>query len=751
MSSPEQSTTPNPIAILCIILGSWFLLVPIVNLIELPFQANDTGILSPAVADRINPLTDYLKFAILLLVPPAIAAIALTLKKTSVDRLLSGIQWLIHQPILLRILTLTLIVFWSANRAFPKLRDKLIDSFHEGEYLAYLPSFTQEKRPFLHGIFIHGFGLDALPSLLAHSLPWVAQEGNQIVMTRFFYQSFSFLSNLGWLWILWEVLQAVNLKYSKFIWLFAILLFFQGEQALFFMDGGRSFIFTIQLALTLRFFGSIQQDLHHPFISRESDRHSPLQYWISISIGLLIPISFLHTYDRALYFLLLYLFISLLSLSFGKTISLRWLGGSALGIVLSSAVIWAIIGTEQVAEMFSQIGFWSKYSRYMFELPMPPFSADWITHFFWLPIFIQSSVLIYWVWDFAQTRNIRLFIRKNILLLILWTAAILYMRMGLDRSQLEMAAQSGLITAILFFYLLFLGFRQYLEPRISNFTIKPINQILLALLAIGLMISEPGSWIELTADKFHKLDLPDKKILQPHHLAVVKNIKPEIDRQSCFFTATAEGVWHYVLDKPPCTKFWNVLYAQPTVAQTQIIRDLETTQPKLILVPDYPIIDGIELPDRLPTLFDYIIEAYQPDRLVGGQWFWHRSKQPLTWAKTDQLAVGSIDRHCLQSNDNCQPILSTDPPLKLHRGKYNFLLGFARPPQDNRLADAVYLSDRDRHLISVHRVNGDGSWGLSIPSMTLPLGESQLQVWAYDSRQHQLLHLGQTIAVQVVN
>jgi hypothetical protein len=751
MSSSEQPATPNPIAILCIILGSWFLLVPIVNHIELPFQMNDNGILSPAVADRINPLTDYLKFAILLLVPPAIAAMILTLKKTSIDRVLAGIKWLIHQPIILRILTLILIVFWSINRAFPTLRNKLTDAFHEGEYLAYLPSFTQQERPFLHGIFIHGFGLDALPSLLAHALPWVAHEGNQIVMTRFFYQSFSFLSNLSWFWVLWEVLKSVRLKHSQFIWFFAILLFFQGEQSLFFMDGGRSFIFTIQLALTLRFFRSIQLDLHDQNIPKKGKYHSFLQYWIPILIGFLIPISFLHTYDRALYFLLLYLFTSLLSLVLGKAISLRWWVGSALGLVLSSAIIWAIVGIDQIAEMFSQVGFWSKYGRYMFELPMPKLGADWVTHFFWLPIFIQSSVLMYWVWDYAQTRNLRQFIRNHILSLILWVAAVLYMRMGLDRSHPEMAAQSGLITAILFFYLAFWGYQTYVEARMSNFTAKPINQILLACLAIGLIIAEPGSWIELTVDKFSKLDRPDQKILQPHHLAVIEQLKPDIDRQSCFFTATAEGLWHYVLDKPPCTKFWNVLYAQPTVAQTQIIRDLETTQPERILIPDYPIIDGIELPDRLPTLFDYIVEAYQPDRIVGGQWFWHRSQHPLTWAKTDRLAVGSIDRYCKQSIDNCQPILPTDPPIQLRRGKHSFLLGFARLPQDNRLADAVYLSDADRHLIGVHRVNGDGSWGLNLPSMILPLGTSQLQVWAYDSRQHQLFRLSQKISIQVVD
>jgi len=742
MSEQKQQAKVNLTTIFVITLATWLILIPFVNSIKIPFGNNQTGVISLASINNISPYTDYLKYIILLLTPPLIATLVLNLNQKPLRIILRVINhrytWIVISSILL--------LTWLINTPFNQFRinSTLIDSFHEGEFLGFLPNFIQLKQPFIDTILIHGYGVDVLPSWLAKNL---ATQNNGIALTRLFVNLENVITCLGYFWILWELINLAEINKNRLkIFLISCIIFCVFDGIFYKFDGRRGTSFIIQLALTLRFF-------------RIAESQPKQAQWLSVLIGASIPSSFFYIYDRAIYFIAVYLCASILSLFLDKKTTIIWLRGTLIGIISVTIISIIFLGFEQINAIISQVLYWGKYGRYISFIPLPPLELSWTSQTFWLSMFFQSAVLVYLILDFKnQELKLRPFVQKNTLIILLLTPASVYMRITLDRSDIGHAYHGALITTFLVIYLIYLGYKHQIEPQLSQLNITPIQQSLTVLLLIVIILSEPGFNLVRGMEKITQLptflSTPDSKLLKPDYLEAWNTLKPEIEQQSCFFTLTSEGLWYYLFDKPSCSKYSYVLYAKPTVAQQEVIQELNETKPDILLLTNEMWYqnpwDEILKSESASLIYQNVLTTYRPYKTVESHWFWKRNNQPLKLTQTQSL------------NGNIESL----PTQPIHQSDNLSIGGWSILPESSQPADAVYLSlGKKNQLIAVGQVNiprpdvvqilsnpkyEKSGWTIRVPTAILPPGNNQMKVWSYDAKKNQLTQIAKGFNLEIL-
>ena len=743
MSEQKQQAKVNLIAIFTITLATWLILVPFVNSIKIPFGENPNGVISLASINNISPYTDYLKYIILLLTPPLIATLVLNLNQKPLRIILRVIN---HRYTWIGISSILLLT-WLINTPFNQFRinSTLIDSFHEGEFLGFLPNFIQLKQPFIDTVLIHGYGVDVLPSWLAKNL---ATQNNGIALTRLFVNLENVITCVGYFWILWELINLAEINKNRLkIFLISCIIFCVFDGIFYKFDGRRGTSFIIQLALTLRFF-------------RIAESQPKQAQWLSVLIGASIPSSFFYIYDRAIYFIAVYLCASILSLFIDKKTTIIWLRGTLIGIISVTIISIIFLGFEQINAIISQVLYWGKYGRYISFIPLPPLELSWTSQTFWLSMFFQSAVLVYLILDFKnQELKLRPFVQKNTLIILLLTPASVYMRITLDRSDIGHAYHGALITTFLVIYLIYLGYKHQIEPQLSQLNITPIQQSLTVLLLIVIILSEPGFNLVRGMEKITQLptflSTPDSKLLKPDYLEAWNTLKPEIEQQSCFFTLTSEGLWYYLFDKPSCSKYSYVLYAKPTVAQQEVIQELNETKPDILLLTNEMWYqnpwDEILKSESASLIYQNVLTTYRPYKTVESHWFWKRNNQPLKLTQTQSL------------NGNIESL----PTQPIHQSDNLSIGGWSILPESSQPADAVYLSlGKKNQLIAVGQVNiprpdvvqilsnpkyEKSGWTIRVPTAILPPGNNQMKVWSYDSKKNQLTQIGKGFNLEILS
>lgn len=742
MSEQKQQAKVNLIAIFTITLATWLILVPFVNSIKIPFGENPNGVISLASINNISPYTDYLKYIILLLTPPLIATLVLNLNQKPLKIILRVIN---HRYTWIGISSILLLT-WLINTPFNQFRinSTLIDSFHEGEFLGFLPNFIQLKQPFIDTVLIHGYGVDVLPSWLAKNL---ATQNNGIALTRLFVNLENVITCVGYFWILWELINLAEINKNRLkIFLISCIIFCVFDGIFYKFDGRRGTSFIIQLALTLRFF-------------RIAESQPKQAQWLSVLIGASIPSSFFYIYDRAIYFIAVYLCASILSLFIDKKTTIIWLRGTLIGIISVTIISIIFLGFEQINAIISQVLYWGKYGRYISFIPLPPLELSWTSQTFWLSMFFQSAVLVYLILDFKnQELKLRPFVQKNTLIILLLTPASVYMRITLDRSDIGHAYHGALITTFLVIYLIYLGYKHQIEPQLSQLNITPIQQSLTVLLLIVIILSEPGFNLVRGMEKITQLptflSTPDSKLLKPDYLEAWNTLKPEIEQQSCFFTLTSEGLWYYLFDKPSCSKYSYVLYAKPTVAQQEVIQELNETKPDILLLTNEMWYqnpwDEILKSESASLIYQNVLTTYRPYKTVQSHWFWKRNNQPLKLTQTQSL------------NGNIESL----PTQPIHQSDNLSIGGWSILPESSQPADAVYLSlGKKNQLIAVGQVNiprpdvvqvlsnpkyEKSGWTIRVPTAILPPGNNQMKVWSYDAKKNQLTQIAKGFNLEIL-
>jgi len=742
MSEQKQQAKVNLITIFTITLATWLILVPFVNSIKIPFGENINGVISLASIENISPYTDYLKYIILLLTPPLIATLVLNLNQKPLGIILRVIN---HRYTWIGISSILLLT-WLINTPFNQFRinSTLIDSFHEGEFLGFLPNFLQLPQPFINTVLIHGYGVDVLPSWLAKN---IATQNNGIALTRLFVNLENVITCLGYFWILWELINLAKINKNRLkIFLISCILFCVFDGIFYKFDGRRGTSFMIQLALTLRFF-------------RIAESQPNQAQWLSVLIGASIPSSFFYIYDRAIYFIAVYLCASILALFLPKKITILWLKGSLIGIIVTFVFSLIFLGFEQINAIISQVLYWGKYGRYISFIPLPPLELTWTSQTFWLSMFVQSVVLGYLILDFKNYGlKLRLFIHNNYLIILLLVSASIYMRITLDRSDLGHSYQGALITTFLGFYLIYLGYKYQIEPQLPQFNLTPIQRSLTVMILIVIILTEPNFNVFKGMQKMTQipefLSISDSQILKADYLEAWNTLKPEIDQQSCFFTLTSEGLWYYLFDKPSCSKYGYVLYAKPTVAQEQVIQELNQNKPNILLLTNEIWYqnpwDEVLKSESASLIYQNVLRNYRPYKTVQSHWFWKRNNQPLKFTQTQSF------------NGNIESF----PTQNVHQSDNLSIGGWSILPQQLKPADAVYLSlGENNQLIAVGQVNINrpdvvqvlsnpkyekSGWIIRVPIAILPPGNNQMKVWSYDAKNNQLTQIGKSFNLEIL-
>ncbi|WP_313707562.1 hypothetical protein [Planktothrix agardhii] len=743
MSEQKQQAKVNLTTIFVITLATWLILIPFVNSIKIPLGENTKGVISLASIENISPYTDYLKYIILLLTPPLIATLVLNLNQKPLRIILRVIN---HRYIWIGISSILLLT-WLINTPFNQFRinSTLIDSFHEGEFLGFLPNFLQLKQPFINTVLIHGYGVDVLPSWLAKNL---ATQNHGIALTRLFVNLENVITCVGYFWILWELINLAEINKNRLkIFLISCIIFCVFDGIFYKFDGRRGTSFIIQLALTLRFF-------------RIAKTQPKQAQWLSVLIGASIPSSFFYIYDRAIYFIAVYLCASILSLFLDKKTTIIWLRGTLIGIISVTIISIIFLGFEQINAIISQVLYWGKYGRYISFIPLPPLELSSTSQTFWLSMFFQSAVLVYLILDFKnQELKLRPFVQKNTLIILLLIPASVYMRITLDRSDIGHAYHGALITTFLVIYLIYLVYKHEIEPQLSQLNITPIQQSLTVLLLIVIILSEPGFNLVRGMEKITQLpdalSTPNQELLKPDYLEAWNTLKPEIEQQSCFFTLTSEGLWYYLFDKPSCSKYSYVLYAKPTVAQQEVIQELNETKPDILLLTNEMWYqnpwDEILKSESASLIYQNVLTTYRPYKTVQSHWFWKRNNQPLKLTKTQSL------------NGNIESL----PTQPIHQRDNLSIGGWSILPESSQPADAVYLSlGKKNQLITVGQVNiprpdvvqvlsnpkyEKSGWIIRVPTAILPQGNNQMKVWSYDSKKNQLTQIGKGFNLEILS
>lgn len=745
MSNRDNFKKSNILAVVSTTIISFLALIPIVNIIHIPLEENSTGIVSLASSKNTSPYTNYAKIFILLLIPSLVAIATLNTHQNLINsywrvitRVAQKVVNFLSNTKIYAIIVFTLVCLWSINKNYSALNWTLTDTFHEGEYLGFLPNFLTFEKPFLKSFMVHGFGLDVLTSLIANRF---SDHSNTIALTRFLRMTQGLIGYLGCYWVIWELVVSIKLsKQRQTIFLLLCLIFAIADGIFFkFFTGtfaGRDTLFVLQLALVIRFFRITNNNL--------SKTEKPL---LPVLIGISIPVSFLYVYDRAAYFVLVYLFACGLSIYFEQKLFSSFVFRSAIGLAVSSVLLTAILGFDQIAEISAQILFWARNGRYISFNVLPPLSIE--SFLLWVrlssAILTQVFTVLYLVLAYKKSFSLRNFLENNCLFIILLFASLVYMRITLDKpSNVNYVGSSSLISMLLLLYLSLNSFKLCFADQISQLVSEPLirrSAILLISLVILLHpVLNPFLSLTSLSGIYTTYRTPDTAIATPNYLQVYNTLKSEVSQNPCFFTLSQEGFWYYLFNKPSCSKFSIVYYARSTNAQETVVREVDATKPNIVLFgPTYRVnaFEGIPVGNAIPIIYRYFLSHYKPYILLESQWFWKRTEKPLTFTRNNQsLDYGTID---------------TVLGEKMFKGEIVLLGGAVIFSNQNNTADAVYISyGEDNQLIEVAKVDHNLKWSVPIPTMSLPAGRSVLRVWSYNDKSDQLRQIGEDIKINLI-
>lgn len=105
------------------------------------------------------------------------------------------------------------------------------------------------------------------------------------------------------------------------------------------------------------------------------------------------------------------------------------------------------------------------------------------------------------------------------------------------------------------------------------------------------------------------------------------------------------GVTYYLLNRVPGTRYFVASEAQTTLAQNQIVSDLEGSRPRVVIFYDgsfgLPVYDGILEPVRTPIVTEYLLAHYRPLVDMQGQLLMLRDDLVKTAPPLPSLPVGT--------------------------------------------------------------------------------------------------------------
>ena len=617
----------------------WWFVLPTANNLKLPL--NETyGIISHAVNAGRNPSTNIAIYLILLLLPSILIVSFISLKdkfrrmtppwfyfnlgKISVDNVIP-------------IGVISIIAIWNLNSlsSMPTFVSSVAhDAFHFGEKIGLTTAyFASPKNFFGKGyVLIHGFGLNMVPGLVGR---FFGGEKFDIAIALIVTYLQSWLAVAVSFFILYEISFFISAQ-RKWGILFNLSLIYFASNGILFLFIDRDLMFLGQLYLSLLWLRKQKTMDGCLNIGQHSDLLS-YPFWIAFTI----PLSVIYVYDRASYFIFLYICIlGFFLFTRSRTQFLKIIAISLSGLVSASLLLSAFFGFEILSNSINDINYWSRVSGLFTGLPYPNIAISVNSLIAWFPILIQSLTLTFLCFLFRTQcliygKKARVFLIENDLPILLFICAIFYMRVSLGRSDNGHLISPGFFA--IFSFVALLG-RNIDKGALRQFSLRDLTLVVLITTSLLNMNSVfmATDFINLVyyPSKIRELSaqMENSNLLDSAHQMVSREIKEQIKSQSCFYTLTSEGLWYRLLDKPPCSRYWYLIYAATKDAQNQVVQDLESSKPNLILYAGGfgDVLDGISKEASQLLVHQYIWKNYRPYQEIGHRWFWIRRDVPIS-------------------------------------------------------------------------------------------------------------------------
>lgn len=510
----------------------------------------------------------------------------------------------------------------------------LVDTFHEGERLGFLPAVRGAPRPFERIFLVHGFGLNVLPALVADR---VAQGSDRIALVRL---GVVVLHLLGYLGALATVVLAMRACATSPVWRRALVAALGALvlAALVFRIDVRDTMFLLQLALSMGFLAAVR---------RGSSRTAVVS---AVAVGASLPLAFLYVYDRAIYMAAIAAVTTVALAAFGRRTVGWWLGGTIAGLVLGVTAVFTLVGGSGVRAIVEHVTYWARYGSYIWVKPWPPAPCCAIRDLVLLvgALLVQLITVAYLWRQAREVRNLRAALADNMPAVVLLVASLVFARVALERSDTPhfyfASMPSMLLAAVLTGAVVARRDHDVPAPRTVSFTKAQLALVIAVGLGLGFVVGRarvlsPSSLAKplnpVTAVSTllrYGTDFagPDAQILTEGDRAAVQALRPEVTAGRCFFTLTSEGGWYQLFDRPACSRFHHLVYARTRASQAELIDALERERPPLILFANNrgsSAIDGATIFNSNAPVVQYVMTAYRPYKTVGGHWFWRRAEE----------------------------------------------------------------------------------------------------------------------------
>lgn len=551
------------------------------HLIHLKFK-NPDQLLGPLVNLNYNPNNDYLKFYFIIFFTPLFFCLLLYfLKKEKIFFL---------KLIVIFVGVYSSFIFWINNLYIFKFSN--IDMFHDGEFLGPGSGlYLFGKKPYKDIIFLHGAFWNVY-------IPYISLLIKYSIGSLFFIRIIFIVLSL----FLFYLALSFLIK-NFFLFLISVIFFtaYPIDQNL----GRDLFIFLIIFLIK----HWANENRRSGFIKKKL---------VPFSLGFFSFFSFFYIVDRSLYLFVSVLIFLLFMISFIKKENrLEQFIFYFLGILIAvflGIIIFGFYGFNEFLNHTFLI--LPKTSSLMFDSKYPYFSLENI-YPYWLPIILLTISLTAVTYYIFYLKKIKLN-SQFFTILYLCILNIIYYKAALGRND-----EGHILYASHFIFVLIFVLIDYSLKNFKNYFL---------ILILFLLFQKPFFNIQKIFDSSFKyepyklkifLNLPnfdDNYWLNNEQKEVRDFILKNSSKEDYIFVFTNEAAYYYLVKRRNPTRFYTIWFAEPSVYEKEVIKDLERNPPKYIIYKSSywsNIIDGFKNIERLKLINEWILRKYKKSKIIG--------------------------------------------------------------------------------------------------------------------------------------
>lgn len=633
--------------------------------IKLPFH-NSWGIVSALTKIKFNPLTNVLRFMILVSLPSMLLVLiyALNIRRSDDLDILFGkpesgsrrknrparehpatpdlsinLSRRLKIGLTVALALFSLIIALSVSSQ-SRVAFAHFEPYHDGESLGTAVMYLKDQAPYRDFVMTHGLYQDPLSGVLAFKLfgrsigaLWTMETVNSMIAIFFL------------------VLLLYYLFQGNFLYIFLALLALMPFYCNFFMPNRfvvpsrdlMTFLFLLTVVILYRFISYQEQNRFKIFVC-------------GFLFAFAAAASFAYSIDRAFYitaaFVVLLLIIYPLYFHRQQRLRLPFVLAVVSGLAVAVLAIGIFVHWDYLPFMKFLLRYQSQ-SKWLIDGRIYPRSFKYSS----MCLLIAANT--YWiVYKAVQTfhqngrrllASLRTFMDCYMIELTLLVISLLTFSNALRRPDWGQIIYSVGPSIILSVYIVI---KHYLHPLLSKyypasgsetktldppagkpFIWSPTRIVLVSLVAMAVILfsvyqlkvwARPSYFGQLfpAADK-------DSEVVPGSHQNAAAYLKPYLGPNDDIASMTNDASWYYLLDKRCPVRFPSVVVASLPASQRQVVKLLDGWNVKFVIYRSkagYYAIDGIPNEKRLPIIFGYIKENYHPFADISGHEIWVSDK-----------------------------------------------------------------------------------------------------------------------------